>query len=152
MRKRLLFVALCAAVNTAANCSQLPPDSVLRADIPPEELDASPSYHQMKGAILNDVRIWRELDKKVEAEGYKDSPREIDTSSGTPICANDKTEYEIFSLRSDLSDQAYRLEETAYYCKKENLYYYHYQGGSKRLNLWLGPYRIERKRPKNDNP
>ncbi|HEV3026815.1 MAG TPA: hypothetical protein VG457_04540 [Planctomycetota bacterium] len=152
MRKRLLFLACCAALNTAAQCNKLPPDSVLRAEITPEELSAGPSYHQMKGAILNDVRIWRELDKKIETEGYKEFPRAIDNSTGVPICTYDQTEYEIYALRSDLADQPYRLEETAYYCKKESVYFYHYQGGSKRLNLWLGPYRIDRKRPKTDDP
>jgi hypothetical protein len=151
MRKRLMVLALCAAVSTAAKCNTLPPDSVMRADISTEELNEGPSYHQMKGALLNDVRIWRSLDKKIETEGYKDFPSAIDNSTGLPICVHDKTEYEIYSLKSDLADQPYRIEETAYYCKKESLYYYHYQGGPKRLNLWLGPYKIERKRPKTDD-
>lgn len=152
MRKRLLFLALCAAVNTAAQCSSLPPDSVMRADITPEELNAAPSSHQMKGAILNDVRIWRELEKKLETDGYKQYPKAINNASGIPTCIYDQTEYEIFVLRSDLADQPYRLEETAYYCRKESIYFYHYQGGPKKLNLWMGPYRIERKRAKTDDP
>ena len=153
MRKKMLLAAVCAALNTAAQCGMTtPPDSVLRSEISPEELAAAPNSNQMKGAILNDVRIWRELDKKVETEGYKEFPRAIDNSSGLPVCTNDQTEYEIFSLRSDLADQPYRLEETAYYCKKESVYFYHYQGGPKRLNLWLGPYRIDRRRPKTDDP
>jgi len=151
--RKLLFLVLCAAVNTGAQCSgATPPDSVLRADITPEELNASPSSHQMKGAILNDVRIWRELDKKLETDGFREPPSAINNTSGIPTCTHDQTEYEIFALRSDLQDQPYRLEETAYYCRKENLYYYHYQGGPKKLNLWLGPYRIERKRVKTDDP
>ncbi|MBV8881795.1 MAG: hypothetical protein JO332_17690 [Planctomycetaceae bacterium] len=153
MSKKLLFLALCAAVNTGAQCAgATPPDSVLRADITPEELNAGPSSHQMKGAILNDVRIWRELDKRIAVEGYKEFPKAINNASGIPVCLYDQTEYEIFSLKSDLADQPYRVEETAYYCKKESVYFYHYQGGPKRLNLWLGPYRIERKRPKTDDP
>jgi hypothetical protein len=151
MKIRLLLVVLTAAISTAANCNSMPPDSQLRAEISPEELNAAPGYHQMKGAILNDVRIWRSLDKKIESEGYKEFPGAIDNSQGTPICTHDQTEYEIYSLKSDLADQPYRIEETAYYCKKESLYYYHYQGGPKRLNLWLGPYRIERRRPKADD-
>ena len=152
MRKRLMFLALCAAVNTAAQCNTLPPDSVMRADITTEELNAGPSSHQMKGAILNDVRIWRELEKKLETDGYKEYPRAINNVSGIPTCIFDQTEYEIFALRSDLADQPYRLEETAYYCRKESIYFYHYQGGPKKLNLWMGPYRIERKRVKTDDP
>jgi hypothetical protein len=150
MRKRLLFLALGASLTVAAKCNTLPPDSVMRAEISTEELEAGPGYHQMKGAILSDVRIWRSLDVKVAVEGYKEYPRAIDNTTGTPLCANDQTEYEIYSLKSDLSDQPYRVEETAYYCKKESLYYYHYQGGPKRLNLWMGPYKIDRKRPKAD--
>jgi hypothetical protein len=151
MTRRLLFLALGAMVTTAAKCNTMPPDSVLRADISTEELNSGPSYHQMKGAIISDVRIWRMLDKKIEAEGYKEFPHAIDNTGGSPICANDMTELDIYSLKSDLADQPYRIEETAYYCKKESLYYYHYQGGPKHLNLWLGPYKIERKRPKSDD-
>jgi len=151
--KKLLFLVLCAAVNTGAQCSNvMPPDSVLRAEITPEELNAGPSAHQLKGAILNDVRIWRNLDTRIEAEGTKEWPRSIDISSGTPICTNDQTEYEVYSLKSDLADQPYRVDETAYFCRKESVYWYHYQGGPKKLNLWIGPYRIDRKRVKTDDP
>ena len=150
MRTKLLLLALCAAVNCAAQCNTLPPDSVLRADITPEELDAGPTYHHMKGALLNDVRIWRNLDTRVAAEGFKEYPKAIDNSTGVPVCHYDQTDLEIYSLKSDLADQPYRIEETAYYCKKESIYYYHYQGGPKKLNLWMGPYKLERKRAKND--
>lgn len=151
MRNKLLLLAVCAALNTAAQCDTLPPDSVLHADITPEELAAGPSAHQMKGAILNDVRIWRELDKKVAAEGYKDHPKSIDKDTGHAVCTYDQTEYEVYALKSELADQPYRIEETAYYCRKEGLYFYHYQGGPKKLNLWMGPYRIERKRAKDNH-
>jgi len=152
MRTRLLFLVVCAACNTAANCQQIPPDSVLRAELTPEELAQGPSYHQMKGAILNDVRIWRELDRKIEQDGRREMPKTIVYVGGSPVCDIDKTDLEIYSLKSDLADQAYRVEETAFYCRKESLYYYHYQGGPKKLNLWIGPYRLERKPPKTDDP
>jgi hypothetical protein len=148
MRTRFLLLAVCAALNTAANCHEMPPDSVLRAELTPEELEAGPGYHQMKGAILNDVRIWRELEKKIELEGRKEMPREIAYAQGVPICDYDKTDLEIFQLKSDLADQPYRVEETAFFCKKESIYYYHYRGGKKKLDLWMGPFRIDRKRPK----
>lgn len=151
MRARLLFLALCAACNCAAQCDTLPPDSVLRADITTEELEAGPTFHHMKGALLNDVRIWRELDKKIATEGYKEPPKAIDFTSGVPVCHYDQTDYEVYSLKSDLADQPYRVEETAYFCKKESVYYYQYRGGPKKLNLWMGPYRLERKRAKTDD-
>lgn len=152
MKTRLIFLALGAACNLAANCHEMPPDSVLRAELTPEELAQGPTYHHMKGAILNDVRIWRELDKKIAFEGTKGLPSGIAYDGGIPICHYDKTDLEIFSLKSDLADQSYRVEETAFYCKKESVYYYHYQGGPKKLDLWMGPYRIDRKRPKTDDP
>jgi hypothetical protein len=151
MKTRLLFAALCAAVNMAANCATMPPDSVIRAELTPEELNEKPGYHQMKGAILSDVRTWRRLDIVVAEEGRKEAPKSIVYPAGIATCDYDKNEFEIFQLKSDLADQPYRVEETAFYCRKENLYYYHYQGGPKRLDLWLGPYRIERKRPKTDD-
>ena len=45
---------------------------------------------------------------------------------------------------------AFTPDETAYLCRKEGLYYYHYQGGPKKLDMWMGPYRIDRKRVKPD--
>lgn len=150
MKKQLLFLALCAAINMGAQCDVMPPDSVIRADMTPEELNEKPGYHQMKGAILSDVRKWRNLDIRIAEEGRKDAPKSILYPAGIATCEYDQTEFEIFQLRSDIADQSYRIEETAFYCRKENLYYYHYQGGPKRLNLWLGPYHIERKRPKTD--
>lgn len=151
MKRTLPFLVLCAALNVAAQCDTLPPDSVLHAELTPEELAEGPSAHRMKGAILNDVRIWRELDKKIATEGYKEYPKSIVNTTGYPTCKYDQTELEVYSLKSDLADQPYRIEETAYFCKKESLYFYHYQGGPKKLNLWLGPYRIERKRAKSDD-
>lgn len=150
MRARFLFLALCGAVNMAANCNTMPPDSVIRAELTPEELEEKPGYHAMKGAILSDVRKWRQLDIRVAEEGRKEAPKSILYPNGIATCEYDKTEFEIFQLKSDLADQPYRIEETAFYCRKENLYYYHYQGGPKHLNHWLGPYHIERSRPKSD--
>ncbi|HZE95631.1 MAG TPA: hypothetical protein VE981_01260 [Planctomycetota bacterium] len=152
MRARILFALVCAVWGVAAKCDSLPADSVLRAEITTEELNAGPGHNQMKGAILSDVRIWRGLDVKIEHEGVREMPKAIDYLSGTPTCSWDKTEFEVFSLKSDLADQPYRVEETAFFCKKESVYYYHYQGGPKKLDLWLGPYRIERKRAKTDDP
>lgn len=151
MKRKLLFVALCATVNLAAQCGVMPPDSVIRAELTPEELAEQPGHHQMKGAILSDVRKWRNLDIRVAEEGRKEAPKSITYPAGIATCEYDMTEFEIYQLRSDIADQSYRVEETAFYCRKENLYYYHYQGGPKRLNHWLGPYRIERKRPKTDD-
>ena len=149
-RSAFLTAAVALAVcNTAGTCGQLPPDSVIRADISPEELDREPGYNQMKAAILSDVRIWRELDKKLDVEGQHEVPVSVLFTEGVPTCAVDKASFEVYKLKDDLIDQPYRVDETAYLCRKEGVYYYHYQGGPRRLNVWMGPYRIERKRVKS---
>jgi len=150
MRKSFLLLVAVAVCNTAGTCNNLPPDSVLRAEITPEELNAPPDYHRMKGALLNDVRIWRQLDKIIETEGRREVPVVIKFAKGVALCTNDESEFEIFRLKEDLLDQPYRIDETAYLCRKDNSYYYRYQGGPRKLDVWLGPYRIERRRPAAD--
>jgi hypothetical protein len=151
MRKSFLLLAACAVCNTAGTCDITPPDSVLRAEIPPEELEASPGYHHMKAALISDVRIWRELDRKVESEGQSTVPRNFKFLQSVATCSADDTPFEIYKLKDDLVDQPYRVDETAFLCRKEGVYYYHYVGGPRKLDAWMGPYRIDRKRPKNDD-
>ncbi|RPH36516.1 MAG: hypothetical protein EHM91_15980 [Planctomycetota bacterium] len=150
MRKNLVLLAAIAVCNTAGTCDLTPPDSVLRAEITPEELEAAPGYNQMKGALLNDIRVWRELDKKVAVEGRREVPTSLSLLSGVATCGTDQTEFEIYRLKEELQDQPYRVDETAYLCRKEGVYYYHYQGGPRKLDVWMGPYRIDRKRVKPD--
>lgn len=151
MRKSyVLLAAACALCNVGNTCATMPPDSVLHAELTPEELEAQPGYHQMKAAILSDVRVWRELDRKVEADGIREVPRALKYVEGVPTCLTDDTRFEIYRLKEDLRDQPYRVDETAYLCRKEGMYYYHYQGGPRKLDVWMGPYRIDRKRVKPD--
>ena len=151
MRKSFVLMAAVAVCNTAGTCDITPPDSVLRAEISPEELEASPGYNHMKAAIISDVRIWRELNKKLETEGQPTVPRYYKLVAGVATCSIDDTAFEIYKIKDDLQDQPYRVDETAYLCRKEGVYYYHYQGGPRKLDVWLGPYRIERKRAKSED-
>lgn len=150
MRKSFVLLAAIAVCNTAGTCNMVPPDSVIRAEITPEELEAAPGYHQMKGALLNDIRLWRELDKKVAEEGQREVPTAFTLVQGVATCGTDQTEFEVYRLKEDLLDQPYRVDETAYLCRKEKVYYYHYQGGPRKLDVWMGPYRLDRKRIKPD--
>ena len=147
MRKSFILLAACAICNTAGKCDLRPDDSMLRAEISKEELEAEPGYHQMKAALISDVRIWRQLEKSLD-EGSRTQPSEIRIENGVPTCSLDQSEFEVYTLKSDLSDQPYRIEETAYLCRKENVYYYHYQGGPRKLDVWMGPYKLVRKRVK----
>ena len=70
---------------------------------------------------------------------------------GASICARDEKPFEVYSLRSELPDEPYRVSETAFYCREESVYYYHYVGGKDRRDVWLGPYRLRRERPKHDD-
>src|SRR5688572_32066711 len=106
---RTVAILLLAA---GLGCNAIPPDSVLHADLTPEELNEAPGYHRMKGALLNDVRIWRQLDKIVDTEGRKEVPVVIKFNAGTPICANDEKEFEIYRLKEDLDRKSTRLNSS----------------------------------------
>src|SRR6185436_18027737 len=60
--RKIIVLSVLAVWAAVGACNDIPPDSVLRAEITPEELNAPPDYHRMKGALLNDVRIWRRLE------------------------------------------------------------------------------------------
>ncbi len=129
-----------------AGCDVMPPDHEIRAGLTKEELEAGPSYHHMMGALLSDVRIWRELGKKLD-DG-KPVCTGIVHEDDMTLCANDKTELEFYVFPDQSGDQLYRVSESAYYCRKEGVYYYHYVGGPRNMNVWLGPYPLRRDRPK----
>lgn len=139
------IVLLAAAL---AACDLRPNDAELRTGMTEEELNAPPGYHEMKAAILNDVRKWRMLDHRLE-EG-RPAVSAIEWMEKAPHCVRDKEPMEVYNLRRDLPDQPYRVEETAYYCRKESFYYYHYFGGRKKTDVWMGPFGIERKRVRPD--
>ena len=138
----VLFLAL-------TSCDIRPPDHEIRFDLSKEELEAPPSYHRWKGAILMDIRVWRELDKKPE-NGERTCPLLSYDDAGVPICSNDEEPLLIFDLTKDISERPNRVRELAYFCREEHIYYYHYIGGAYHLDTWQGPFQINRKRPKLD--
>lgn len=137
-----------AVLLLAGGCNLRPPDHEIRG-FTKEELEAGPTYHSMKGAILNDVRRWRQLELKLD-EGLPECPW-IVRSEGIPKCAKDQEELVHFPLREDLPDQPYRVDEEAYYCPLESVYVYHYVGGPRKRNCWMGPFKIHRPPKKLDD-
>ena len=135
----LLFLIL-----PAATCVHWRTDAD-RFGLTEEELKAPPSTYRIKGAVLNDVRKWRRLTEKLD-EGRAVCPMVIQRD-GRSTCARDETAFEVHSLSAELPDEPYRVTETAYYCREEGVYYYHYVGGRYRHNVWFGPYNLVRKRP-----
>jgi hypothetical protein len=113
------------------------------------ELEAGPSDKQLHAAILSDVRRWRVLEQRLD-EGQPTCTAWKAEREKT-LCVADQAEMTIFNLRTDLQDQPYRVEESAYYCPKESVYYYHYAGGPRRLDVWLGPFKIDRPARKLDD-
>ena len=143
MRKlSILLLALAA-------CDIRPPDHEIRFDLTREELDAPPSYHQWKGALLMDIRVWRELEKKASEGNRRCSALAYD-EDGLAVCAHDEEPFLIFDLTKDLPDTQNRIRELAYLCQEESVYYYHYIGGPYRIDTWQGPFRIARRRAKVD--
>jgi hypothetical protein len=146
MKKLILFAPVLLVAGT---CAPFPEDYELRGWTK-EELNAGPSYHQMKGAILNDVRRWRLLEAKLD-EGRPSCEQISIGEDKVARCATDQETFEFYALRDDMLDQPYRVVETAYYCRKEFVYYYHYVGGPKALDVWLGPYPLRRERPQTED-
>ena len=99
--------------------------------------------------IVSDVRRERFLNRHLD-EGTPTCSG-LNYSGGKMLCAADQTEVSVVEIRRDLLDQPYRVDETAYFCPKEGVYFYHYEGGPRKLDVWLGPYRIDRPGRKLDD-
>ena len=107
------------------------------------ELEAAPLDSEFKAAIISDVRIWRELRKDL-ARGLPQCKGLTYSQSGLALCRNDKSEFTIFHFPQANPDLPGRIEETAYFCRKEGTYFYKHTSGQTRREVWLGPFRINR--------
>ena len=135
-------------LSAAMSCDPQPSHAQITIGMSQEELDAEPGFHQMKAALITDVRVWRELTKRLD-EGKKICEGIVFVDN-EPCCARDQALLEIYILRNDLPDQAYRVDESVYFCNLEGTYYYHYRGGPRKLDVWLGPYKLVRRRVRPD--
>lgn len=124
-----------------------PNDAELRTGMSQAEMDAAPGHHETRAAIISDVRKWRMLTERLE-EGRATCAAITWREKKVPVCAKCQEDMEAYTIREDIPETSYRVDETAFYCRKESQYYYHYVGGKKRLDVWLGPYALERKRVK----
>lgn len=135
-------------LSAAMSCDPVPPDVTIKTGMSQEELDAEPGFHQTKAALITDVRIWRELTTRLD-EGKKICEGIIFVDK-EPCCARDQELLEVYVLKNDLPDQAYRVDEAVYFCRLEGTYYYHYMGGPRKLDVWMGPYKLVRRRVRPD--
>ena len=104
--------------------------------------DEGPTNIGLHAAILRDVRRDRVLAGRLE-EGTPTCAA-VSLSGPGATCAIDGEDMVVLKLRQDPLDQQNRVEETAFYCSREGLYYYRYEGGPRKLNVWLGPFKIDR--------
>jgi len=108
-----------------------------------EDLEAGANDNEIRARIVTDVRqTW--LPEAYLDHGRADCPA-LGHEGGKLICIPckaSKTELKMFTLRDDPLDRQSPVRETAYFCPTESVYWYHYQGGDKRLDTWLGPRRV----------
>lgn len=146
MKKILPFSFLLLA---AADCAHWPDDKD-RFNLTDAELQAGPSTYQMMGAFLND-RNWRGLNTPEMLDTGQPVCNGVLFQEKKAICVKDRQQMEVYPLKKDPVDVPYRVEETAYYCREDKIYYYHYVGGPQKRDAWLGPYPMRRERPKTDD-
>ncbi|MBI2898940.1 MAG: hypothetical protein HYY17_02035 [Planctomycetes bacterium] len=113
--------------------------------IPDDDPNAAPTPTEIRARVINDARTWRRLRDRVE-EGTAECAQ-VNLKGEWPTCAKDKEKFEVVHFPGDAPDTPYRAEETAYYCAKESVYYYHFSGGKERLDVWLGPFKVTWNRP-----
>ena len=111
----------------------------------PEETRSSPSGEgpadiRLHSAILSDVR--RELLFEQHLQDGRQTCSAVRINRDTATCATDNTEMMVLILRADSQYETHPSKETAYFCPKESIYYYRYEGGPRKLDVWLGPYKI----------
>jgi len=111
----------------------------------PEDTRSSPSGEgpadiRLHSAILSDVR--RELLFEQHLQDGRQTCSAVTIKRDTATCAIDNTEMVVLILRADSEDETNPSKETAYFCPTESVYYYRYEGGPRKLDVWLGPYRI----------
>ncbi len=142
MKKRLGLVLLALGA-----CDPTPPDVTLRTGMSVQEFNEPPSSHRVKAALVHDIRRDRMLQTKLD-QGRRVAPPGIVHVNAEVLCAADKSPLEFYSIRGDPLDQPDRVDEIAFFCREEFVYYYHYVGGPGRLDVWLGPYKLQRKFPR----
>lgn len=139
------YAAVLAAV-LAAGCDLRPTHWETRG-YSRSELEAGPSFHEIRAAITRDVRVERELKSRLD-DGVPKCPTLKYVKDGNveiPTCTNDDAELVVYMLMDADPAGPDREVETAYWCPEEKTYYYRYWGGRWRRDVWLGPYPINRK-------
>ncbi len=114
-----------------------------------EDLDSPPSTNEVRARILNDALRWRFVRQIIDREGRLECDF-VSYSDVGPICSRDQALLTVVVFPGDTVDRPDPVVETAYYCPKESIYFYHNRGGPRKRNHWLGPYRVNWNRGKKE--
>lgn len=103
-----------------------------------DDLNGPPTEVEVRARIINDIRKNRMLIGRLD-EGMPDCG-DIVFDKGAAVCARDQEPMSVLPIRSDSPDRLTPVTETAFYCPKERVYYYRYQGGTDSRVVWMGPF------------
>ena len=119
----------------AAGCEGGSTDAVIHPDS--EDLDwyVDGSNFQIKFSILMDVRVRRELNL------HLDQGRKEPVAPGFGVLS--PHELVTYELRCDAKVLPDGVTETALYSSSAKQYFYHYVGGPRNLDVWMGPFPLE---------
>ncbi len=106
-----------------------------------EDLDGPPTPNELRARVINDALRWRFVRQRLDTEGKPASDFVRETDQG-PACSRDEEPLNVITFPGQDVDRPDRVVETAYYCPLESVYWYHYEGGVRRRDLWMGPYRV----------
>ncbi|MBI2930898.1 MAG: hypothetical protein HYY16_04550 [Planctomycetes bacterium] len=144
-RSGLLVVVLLGACHTMT----LEEHELASRGLTQEDLEAPPSDNDIRARIMTDVRTtW--LPEAQLDQGLRECPV-VRFEEGRPVCAADGTEMKMFTLRNDSPDRQHPVRETAYFCPTESAYWYHYEGGDARRDVWFGPRRVKMRPGRQDH-
>ena len=97
-------------------------------------------FHEnpLGGRLHRDIWFWRDLDNHLDAAAPASSG--LAFSHEGIKCTNDNSSIVTVKIGPGGGVLPESVKTIAYYCAKENKYYYHVSGGPKNLDAWLGPY------------
>ena len=113
-------------------------------NLDPADLEGEPLDNEIKAAIMTDVRVRRQLRMYLN-QGVPNCRALAYSESGTAMCKKDDIPFTIFAFPQPTPDLPGRIQESVYFCREEGIYYYRNVGGATRRDLWMGPFRIEKK-------
>jgi hypothetical protein len=146
MRKLTAVLALALGVPGCFDHGALEEHRMASRGLTKDDLEAPPNDNEIRAAITRDVRQnWIPI-----AELDQGTPKcdGITWEGRKPICAGDQEPMKVFTIWNDSPDKQYPVVETCYFCPKHSIYWYHYQGGGRNRDTWLGPRRLKLGPPK----